>query len=821
MPEIQESVPVKKIQAAAGLKFPGRPEAEVYNPERYSTEEQAEHLWGFYTDYRRQEAEIRRRAVEPKGALRSQWEAVLAARDKLEAARQKCGYFYSKEGKLYKKAEAKPTETDVKDFQAANQASVGARNQFDGQLMVLAARDPEIQNTIRKIQALWKRPETQKAFRSAYAAAEKQRLDQRKETTEYGFLKQHLRIARDRFFGLLRTKYVNSHLAPMTLQIDIDLAENGLKAAQDKVDGVIRPEEPTRENTDRAALAKYKDLREYARDFWTKKFIWSSSRLKLLDNITENLANRVPTLLVGEAGSGKTQLARTAVRLLQGEYPRYVAGAPYSPARSELAGVQEIDPQKGTKWTFGELVAAATGFQDSEEMKAHLNKIAEAVEKGIFRAVEAAGSIIFIDEANLFDPGAFESYIKSIEGLQPGESFRMGALPGVGLKIAEKGFGMLLAINQADARYSNRNEFPPSLARVFINGWTEVDYPEMEIGEAREGKQENKCELFDMLVSALMTRDGRLLLAPSQLQPVYEKADVDKAAGTHTTVVDMARANFLDYTEEETGRGGAKRKVPKEPNHGALFRFSLLVRATNDLFSSYGKSAEESRPVILPGESKPLTDKDKLCYTVLGLGVVMKWMEKKLGNRAGIDLNYEMWKLLKHFSKTIPKTASEDLRVFRKLSAAYGFDLSLVPEEQVKPYSQVLTPKEIGYLSPEVPRPILQKGEEVGPQNKAFFDKEGNQHSIDVNSLTVEWAGDVWTSAENERREFNEGISVEVKIGNVTRNLRFLGVDQKSGSVVFSESDARIEKPMRFPRERFEKMVQDGSIQIVPGRRVR
>jgi len=45
----------------------------------------------------------------------------------------------------------------------------------------------------------------------------------------------------------------------------------------------------------------------------------------------------VPTMLVGEAGSGKTQLARTAVRLLQGEYPRYVAGAPYSPAKSELA----------------------------------------------------------------------------------------------------------------------------------------------------------------------------------------------------------------------------------------------------------------------------------------------------------------------------------------------------------------------------------------------------------------------------------------------------------------------------------------------------
>ena len=222
----------------------------------------------------------------------------------------------------------------------------------------------------------------------------------------------------------------------MTLQVDIDLAEDGLKTAQEAVEGIIRPQELTRENTDRAALAKHQDLREYAIDFQTKRFIWSPSRLQLLDKITKHLANMVPTMLVGEAGSGKTQLARTAARLLQGEAPRYVAGAPYSPAKSELAGVQEIDAAKGTKWTFGELVAAATGFQGSEEMKAHLNKIEEAVKKGFFKAAEAVGNIIFIDEANLFDPGAFESYIKSIVGLRPGESFRMGALPGVALPCA-------------------------------------------------------------------------------------------------------------------------------------------------------------------------------------------------------------------------------------------------------------------------------------------------------------------------------------------------------------------------------------------------
>lgn len=809
MPETKEPIPIKKIQEVAGVKtVPVASGEKIYDAEKFSPQEQVEHLWGFYTDYRRQEAEIRRRATVPGGVLEGQWKGVTVARQALEAARQKCGYFYEG-GKLFAKAGVKPADADVEVYKKAYSGAVGARNQFDGQLLMLAAKDPEIQDTIRKIQVLWTKPEIQKIFRAAYAAAEKQRLEQRKSTAEYGFLKQNLRQARDRFFGLLRTKYVNSHLAPTTLGVNLRLAKDSLRTAQAAVDGALRPEELTRENTDRAAVAKYDDLREYARDFQTKGFIWSPSRLRLLDTVTEHLANMVPTMLVGEAGTGKTQLARTAARLLQGEYPRYVAGAPYSPAKAELAGVQEIDPQKGTKWTFGELVAAATGFSGSEEMKMHLNKIEAAVKKGVIKAAEAVGNIIFIDEANLFDPGAFESYIKSIVGLRPGESFRMGALPGVALKVAEKGFGMILAINPADARYSNRNEFPPSLARLFRNGWTTVDYPEMEMGEVEDGRQENKSELFGMLLSALMTRDGRLPLAPSQIQPIYKKIEVDAAAGTHTMVVDMNKANFLDYSEEEAGRSGAKRKVSKEPSHGALFRFGLLVRATNSLFSE--------RKVILPGESKPLPDQDKLTYTVLDLGVVMTWM-KELGGEAGIDLNYELWQRLNHFATTIPKTAGEDLRVFRKLCAAYGFDLSIQREVQPKHYSQVLTAKEIGYLSPEVARPVLKKGEELGPQNKAFFDEQGNQHLVDVNGWAVE-VTDSWGTAE--KIEFSEGSNVEVRFGSSTRNLKFLGIDQKNGWVMLSEDMATILNPMQFPRDRFEEMVKRGEIKIVPGRRVR
>lgn len=822
MSEIKEPVPVKKIQEISAIKFGGDSAKNLlYNPEKFSIQEQAEHLWGFFTDYKRQEASIKNKAVgetrltaevvDPKkikssketvqhqGPLGKQWETVLTEKKKLLEAQRKCGYFFQG-GKLFARTEVKPPEADIAAYKQAYGEAVKAGSQFDRQLMAMVAADPEAQNTLRKIKILWERPEVQKVFRESYVAAEKQRLAGLKEKANYGFVKQKADQARDLFFQLLHKRFINGKDAPMTLQVDIDLAEDRLQEAEKLAGETVRPEELMRENVNLAAISKYDDLEKYARDFQTKGFIWSPSRLKLLGSITKNLANMVPTLLVGEAGSGKTQLARTAVKLLQGEFPRAVVGAPFSPAKPELMGLQQIDGASGqTSWTFGELIAAATGFQGSKEMKTYLDQFVDGIKKAGAKAIEATGSIIFIDEANLFDPGAFESYIKSIIGLRPGESFRAGALPGVALRIAEKGFGILLAINQADARYSNRNEFPPSLARLFRNGWTAVDYPEMKIGPANEGKQENKCELFDMLLASLMTRDGRILLSPNQIQPVYEKVEVDKAAGTHTMVVDMAKTNFLDYSEEEISRGRT-RKVSKEPSHGALFRFALLVRATNDLFSE--------KKIILPGEQAILSDQDKLTYTVLDLGVVMTWM-KELGGRAGIDLNHELWQRLQQFSQTIPKTASEDLRVFKKLAAAHGFDLSLEPEIRPKPYVQILSEREIGNLSPEVPRPILQRGEEAGPKNKAFFDPEGTQHLIDVNPLSIESEDGV------HEIEFREGLQLAIKIGATTRDLTFLGIDAASRAVVLSESAAQLQKPLRLPKDRFAQLVKAGNVVLI------
>ena len=63
-----------------------------------------------------------------------------------------------------------------------------------------------------------------------------------------------------------------------------------------------------------------------------------------------------------------------------------------------------------------------------------------------------------------------------------------------------------------------------------------------------------------------------------------------------------------------------------------------------------------------------------------------------------------------------------------------------------------------------------------------------------------------------EQRQFKEGESVTVGIGGKDRILKFLGIDQKTGAVVLSESADQLVKPMRLPKDRFIQMIKSGEV---------
>lgn len=798
-----------------------------------TTATKAEDMWRFYTDFKRTEAEIRRRAIGETrkkegmaytGPLGKEWGDYKEAERKLAEARAKCGYYFGegrnwkleRQRKLYKKGE--PNEVDKKQYDEAQTAMVNKKSQFERKLLPLVLGDLKGKLAFQKFSALWGQADVQKAFRENLAVHEKQKAARMEaalgnKELNYRSIRGEIGNERNYLFELFSRMFSNGKSGTSVLQHEVAITKDRINLLKERLDNIRYPQEQSRENTDVAAEAKYDDLSRYYSEITAYNFAWLPSRLEVLEQLTKNLALGTWTMLMGEAGTGKTQLARSAGRFLQGLLPRTIMGKPMASAR-EFVGKPDMDGQ-GSYQTFGDLMAGFTGCRDSREMETHLREIDKA--KGEGRAApEVEGRIVLFDEMNMC-PDAAEPPLKAIAGLQPGDRFQLGDLPGTTLKMAEHGTGLVATGNPSGKRYNDRFELGPQFKRLFLAGWLELEYPEMEIGKVKDGKQRNNTELYDVLLAALMTPDKRIIRPRTELAADYEDEVVDAAAGTHTKVIRLKPEDMATY------EGKGKDRIYQGSKHGALFRFALLMGAVNDSFSR--------KPVVLPGADKPLPVTKALQYTMLDMGTVMSWMkELREGESTKTPLQKFFWDKLNSYGRVFEESLPDDHKNFKELCAAYGFDLDVEPKRLAPlQLAEILTPKEIGYLSPEVPRPILQKGEELGPQNKAFFDEQWNQYLIDVNSVTVKWQKvDAWGIESDESREFSEGVDVEVKFAGATRSLKFLGIDPEKGEkgwVVFSEDAKTIVRPdkfpSQFPRERFEEMVKRGEITIVPGRKAR
>lgn len=816
--QLQESLLAKTMGKTAGRVSIDKATVERVYPEvkTETTETKAEDMWRFYTDFKRTEAEIRKRAIGETrkkeevvytGPLGKEWGNYKEAERKLAEARVKCGYYFGegrnwkseKQRTLYKKGE--PNEVDKKQYDGAQTAMVNKKGEFERKLLSLVLGDLKGRLAFQKFSALWGQADTQKTFRENLAVHEKQEAALTEamlgnKELDYRSIRGEIGKERNYLFELFSRMFSNGKTGVSVLQHEVAITKDRINLLKNRLEDIYHPQEQSRENTDVAAEAKYDDLSRYYLEITSYNFAWIPSRLEILEQLTKNLAMGTWTMLMGEAGTGKTQLARSAGRFLQGVLPRTIMGKPMASAR-EFVGKPDMDAQ-GSYQTFGDLIAGFTGCRDSREMEDHLGEADKAKGEGRISS-EANGRIVLFDEMNMC-PDAAEPPLKAIAGLQPGERFQLGDLPGTTLKMAEHGTGLVATGNPSGKRYNDRFELGPQFKRLFLAGWLELEYPEMEIGEVKDGKQRNNTELYDVLLAALMTPDKRIIRPRSELVADYKDEVVDAVAGTHIGVIRLKPEDMAKY------EGKGKDKIYQGSNHGALFRFALLMGAVNDSFSR--------NSVVLPGTDKPLPMAKALQYTMLDMGTVMSWMkELREGESAKTPLQKFFWDKLNAYCRIFQESLPDDYNNFRELCVAYGFDLNVDPKG-LPPLqlTEILTPKEIGYLSPEVPRPVLQRGEELGPKNKTFIDEKGDPHLIDINSITVEWPGDVWASEQDERREFSEGKRVEVKIGNETRNLRFLGIDQKTGWAILSEDKNMLLNPLRFPRDRFEKMVKAGDI---------
>lgn len=255
-----------------------------------------------------------------------------------------------------------------------------------------------------------------------------------------------------------------------------------------------------KENPELAARISFERLTEYRRQFEESGFMWTPSRKAYFDKIMYHLTivNRNhPIMLVGETGTGKTQLARMTAMRLTGKPPYEVGEEAKSDIRP-LVGLRGIN--KGEDFVrYGPLGQAATGKESS------LVVDEDAGDGGIF----------YMDDAGEYPPDAQRSIIKQLAGRRPGERITFATWGGKREKLAKK-FGIIESTNLPSEKHPDRQPLPLEVKREFAetNGVIEIEYPP---------QTPDNPELYKMMLAALMDQNDRIRVAREELTPEWKE----------------------------------------------------------------------------------------------------------------------------------------------------------------------------------------------------------------------------------------------------------------------------------------------------------
>ncbi|HOX40812.1 MAG TPA: AAA family ATPase [bacterium] len=452
---------------------------------------------------------------------------------------------------------------------------------------------------------------------------------------------------------------------------------------------------PIPENADTAAAIQYDKLREYKRQAG-EGFVWLDSRTQIHHQTIAALQNGRWPVLVGEAGSGKSEQADAAARVLTGEDPTHLACGERTSERDMISD-KEIDPVTGGSFdAYGPVMQAATGYDDSRQS-----------------APSHHGRIVRFDESGRLGSQGY-AIIKELRQKRPGD-----LLFG---KPVQSGFGSIWTTNPVGPRYPDRTDPDPAMRRELA--YIEVDYPPMT---------EYNPELYEFMLANLMDENDHIAVAGKEVAPAYRKVDYpaqfkmgEYVAGLNSdrrmTPAEIEEINKADprlvtaYEEVITDRTSSE--------HGTLWRLSFAIRALQDAFN-YGNAQEipdtalryvqdqDGTKVVTSG-GDPLT----LATSTVTLGEIASWMrgfaERKIKDNPEFQTdNLTEWIQFK-LETYIKQTDTQDREKIRAIFEYFHlFDPSNVSAE-AKP----LTPKEIGYLSPRVPRPLIlaEPKKEEAPQ---------------------------------------------------------------------------------------------------------
>lgn len=547
----------------------------------------------------------------------------------------------------------------------------------------------------------------------------------------------------------------------------------GLKDQKENIRSLNLPTvEAVPENADAAAMFQYETFKKYQGQLKESGFIWLPSRLQLHRRIIGALQNGRWPVLVGEAGTGKSELADAAALELTGEAPLEIECEATTNVK-QLIGDIAIDASGQSYMQYGPLMQAYTGFDSSLQKSPSVKH----------------GRIARFDESGRLGTKAYAVIKKARQESAGGMLYGKPVLPGA---------AAIWTTNPVGPRYPDRHDVDPAMQREIAD--IHVDYPE---------QTPQQPELFEAMVTGLLDENGHISVAESELAPSYVKK-----------VLADDRKRELPDGRIVVGHDELNQD-PTAEDHGTLWRLANAIKAVQDAFN-YGNNPNGTPhpdgalrmkavgdDIVVGSEGEPLT----LSTSTITIGEALSWMSGFRNRLQKQDKSFQVESFSDWIQVKLNTYINHVKQADRDKVYAIFDHFHLLEGAVGRPRSGPITPKRIGYLSPRVPRPLyvekpvvaeIEKPTEHTPENPAAL-YETIEVMLDTGERILIRKGD-GTFKTPISDEYDVKAGKPFRIG--TDDVHFVGSIQAGnkpvGSFIAEPDLHKVFKPEDLERHQFD-----------------